>query len=488
MLDATRFLTLVEDVKGHVLTRQIMAGFLKRAFGGDIRQRDRVKFEKADEYFHFQRREPFAFPIGQSFRGTLNATNEQKLSTSPRSRANLAKVKPRIDRRTFVLRTAGAAASCLLPSRLALAQTDSLLVRRFVRDYQEKTYVRLADELGLPSAKTAYEKIAGRRMPSDLEARYRSVALPTPYEDPYMYPIMTKTFDLLNRETEALGAPALPHPFLATLASGDVHARTIEEPETKTSIVFFEHGLFSFFYDMANLMASAAPPLTEAQLTDDTALAQVPRKYTMPLRASEYFAGTLYAYVVSGSPVTERPPIPEPSDNLGLAIRLLNHMERFVMAHELAHLREGHLNKPEAPALEYEADRLAVSLVTTLADKNHGSWAIGYWGAELALVALHLLFKAIALFTFGPVRPTWISRTHPDPLKRRENLRDIWLNQRSPQAGVAAAREMSGMMEALFSKLWEISAAAVFLPEYEHGKRASPRWKKTAQAFAAGKP
>lgn len=44
-----------------------------------MRQRDRVKFEKADEYFHFQRREFFAFPIGQSFRGTLKATNEQKI-------------------------------------------------------------------------------------------------------------------------------------------------------------------------------------------------------------------------------------------------------------------------------------------------------------------------------------------------------------------------------------------------------------------------
>jgi len=43
------FETLVEDVKGHALTLQIMGGFLKRAFNGDIRQCDRVKFEKADE-------------------------------------------------------------------------------------------------------------------------------------------------------------------------------------------------------------------------------------------------------------------------------------------------------------------------------------------------------------------------------------------------------------------------------------------------------
>lgn len=42
------FETLVEDVKGHALTLTLLGGFLHRAFGGDIRQRDRVQFEKAD--------------------------------------------------------------------------------------------------------------------------------------------------------------------------------------------------------------------------------------------------------------------------------------------------------------------------------------------------------------------------------------------------------------------------------------------------------
>jgi tetratricopeptide (TPR) repeat protein len=43
------FEKLVEDVKAHALTLTLLGGFLKRAFHGDIRQRDRVKFEKADE-------------------------------------------------------------------------------------------------------------------------------------------------------------------------------------------------------------------------------------------------------------------------------------------------------------------------------------------------------------------------------------------------------------------------------------------------------
>jgi hypothetical protein len=43
------FETLVEDVKGHALTLTLLGAFLKRAHNGDIRKRDRVKFEKADE-------------------------------------------------------------------------------------------------------------------------------------------------------------------------------------------------------------------------------------------------------------------------------------------------------------------------------------------------------------------------------------------------------------------------------------------------------
>ncbi len=39
---------LVEEVNGHALTLQIMGGYLKRAFAGDVRCHDRVKFEKAD--------------------------------------------------------------------------------------------------------------------------------------------------------------------------------------------------------------------------------------------------------------------------------------------------------------------------------------------------------------------------------------------------------------------------------------------------------
>lgn len=48
------FEKLVADVKGHARTLTLPGGFPERAFQGDIHQRDRVKFEKADGNFRRQ--------------------------------------------------------------------------------------------------------------------------------------------------------------------------------------------------------------------------------------------------------------------------------------------------------------------------------------------------------------------------------------------------------------------------------------------------
>ena len=45
----SEFEKLVEDVDGHALTLHILGSFLKKAFGGDIRKRDRVTFAKASQ-------------------------------------------------------------------------------------------------------------------------------------------------------------------------------------------------------------------------------------------------------------------------------------------------------------------------------------------------------------------------------------------------------------------------------------------------------
>src|SRR5262252_5250563 len=163
-------------------------------------------------------------------------------------------------RRALLLGTAGVAANWTFPAGQVLAQGWSPELIRYVQDYQEREYLRLADALGLNSAKSAYERITRRPMPAGPEQAQGTATLPTPYEDPNRYAVMTKTYDLLSREVDALGAPALPRPFLATLASGNVEANITEEPKTKTPIMFFEQGLFSYFHEMAKLVAWATPP------------------------------------------------------------------------------------------------------------------------------------------------------------------------------------------------------------------------------------
>jgi hypothetical protein len=253
----------------------------------------------------------------------------------------------------MLVRTAGVIGSGLIRSGRAQAQEGSPEVVQYVRDRQEQEYFQLADAMGLNSAKAAYDNARTRRTPPV------PWALPTPWEDPYMYPILANAYDMLQREIESVYLPAPPKAFLATLPSGEVEAKTTEEPATKTPIVFFEQGLFPYFYDVARLMAWVAPILTEEQLTDDEALAKIPRRVQMPFNASRFFGATFYAYAVTNSPVATSAPMTPPKENEFLAIQLTNHMERFALAHELMHIRAKDVDKPQAPQLEYDADLIA---------------------------------------------------------------------------------------------------------------------------------
>ncbi len=342
-------------------------------------------------------------------------------------------------------------------------------VRDFVASYQEREYRRLAGEMGLGNdPRAAFEKLTGA-----------IDAPPGDFEHPSLHRAMLVTFDLMQRELDSLGMARLPSPWLATLASGDVNARIVEEARTRSKVMFFEHGLFLYFRDIAKLAAWAAPPLSDAQLFDDETLARLEPRYMRPFQSTGYFAGTLLAYAASGTPLASGAPIPEPTHNLNLAIVLLNHMERFVMAHEIAHLVRGHLDEAPSPQQEFEADASSLMLITLLSERRHGSWAMGYWAAELALVAMNFLYRAVGLMEFGPVPLSWISKTHPDPMARREAMRGIWLEPRMPPAGVLAARGVCAMTEALFESLWEFASAAMTL-EHQRGARAAASWKNIA--------
>ncbi len=392
--------------------------------------------------------------------------------------------------------------------------------REYVEAQQERRYRKLAEELGLGSdPRAAYARVSRRWMPrehvatekwrgefgiepyftreqwsqfdqrvAELYDRYASLEPPTPYEDPNRYRVMAMTFDPLLESLARKGELVSPRPLLATLASGNVNALIAEEPETGAPIIFFDHGLFQFFYDIALVTGWAVPPLSPRQLSDDLALARIPGRYTMPREASESFLDLVYAYAVDGTP-TGRSPLRQPTHNLFTSAMLLTQMERFVMAHELSHVRLGHLSNPykdESGAWEqeFEADAAGMALVTERNSGSGRSWASEVWGCDVALTALHLLDLTLGVMAYGHQEFAWISKTHPDALSRRRRLRE---RATSPTAGVpevarAAASGLWRMTDAVFQRLWEIAAPVLLALRQERSARPSPLWRERIAA------
>ncbi len=393
-------------------------------------------------------------------------------------------------------------------ARAALASEQLIPeVKAFIGRRQEWEYRRLARALRLGADPArAYERLARRPRPFDHPAPLwetsdgaeRSVmaeawqpfaervadlhsdrvlrGTPTRYEDPERYPRLALIFDEVQEALAERGGPSAPPAVLATLPSGDVDARVMIEPATRTPVVFFEQGLFSFLHDFVLATGWAAPPLSPRQLSDDAALVRLPRRCAMPPEAL-LFVESLLAYVVDGTPTATRRAIPRPADNRFAVEALLGQMKRFVMAHELAHIAGGHVNGRRDERQEHDADASSLDFVTTRTLEDLGSWAIGFWACELVLIALNFLYRALGILAFGPRKLLWIDDTHPEPLRRRERLRAAWRDREAPPLGVAAARELSVMTDALFQRLWDMTLPAV-VTSYEQGARPSPMWQE----------
>lgn len=379
-------------------------------------------------------------------------------------------------------------------------------VRQFVEWEQEKAYRRLADEMGVgggpalafnrlnPGLPTAAQ-IAPTRFKDamapgflseeqwaqfdDLVAeKYRHYAAlqpPTAYETASNYVILNLTFDALRGAWEG---PSAPEPYLASFPSGDVNARIRTEPTTQAPVIFFEQGLMRFLYDFGQLIAWATPPLSPAELSDDEALARLPRSYQMPEVASVSFMGSLHAYAVSGTPIANPSPFPKPTHNMFVATMLVTLMEWFVMSHELAHLTLGHLPKPPDRSLEFEADARGLVTMSGQARAGGHSWAVSYWACDLALSCFHLLDLAISVLAFGGRKPRWSCPTHPDALSRRQRFRDTLgeLAPDVPYASLAAANLLCDMSDAVIQRLWEFAVAPLLLA-HQQGVCPSPLWK-----------
>jgi len=335
---------------------------------------------------------------------------------------------------------------------------------------------QMPKQLGLEDLFTPEIQQEFKRSATDTYQRYFTLKMPTRYEDPNRYGSMALSFDRVQEELTEQGRTRLQRVFLATLPSGDVNAIVEIEPFTSNQVIFFERGLYQYLSDFARLVGGITIPLSPYQLTSDIAIAQMPHRYTMPVAASDIFYKMLGDYVVVGTPLVS---IPEPTHNMFTTVVISGIMQQFVMAHEMAHIMLGHLDKKQAKRLEFEADAFALANISKSTREKAGSWAVGFWACDLALTALHFLYKTLGLLAFGPEKLAWISPTHPDPLSRRARLREnaSLVVPGIRQIELDAGGELCGMTDGLLQGLWEIVSAFLILA-YQKGARPSPMWNE----------
>jgi hypothetical protein len=388
--------------------------------------------------------------------------------------------------------------------------------RKRVEELQVREYRSLANDLGFAGdADKAYEHLMGNRAlqnepdvssiwqtlgiepPSDpdvraaveapvagLYERVASVEPPTRYEDPRNYFDMVLLLAAVLDHLTAKGTPAPSVPLVASLPSGDINAQIVKYPDIPT-LLLFERGLFRFCVDMANVLAWTVVPLTVEQIGDDNALIGLPRTYAISPQASQFFLGSLHAYVVGGSPMANENSVPKAVSNRLLAVTMGTQMKRFVMAHELAHFGLGHLDTPASKGQEHEADSASAYIVAQMARDSFGSWAAGFWACDFTLTAFHFLEKSIGLLEYGTDSLKWISDTHPNPVSRRALLR-----ARAPNTddvtptNIAAAEAVCGMTDDLFAKLWELQSPWLYKAHLE-GARPAAIWRSHAKTNLA---
>jgi len=380
-----------------------------------------------------------------------------------------------------------------------------MVPRDRILELQERGYRRLAEQLGWePDPVATHRRLALPPTPLDVCAaekfreavagqadlspqqwhdfdqtvraifeRYTDSVMPTSYEDPNTYRLMSMMFDGLQNALICRGKALVPPPLFATLPSGDANARVVQSQKSRVPIILFEQGLFPFLAGFARIISWATPPLTLAQTLDDRALYKLTTRYTMPFETSSSLLEFLISYVVNSAPAA----LPAPGHNRVAEMSLLGGMQRFIMAHELAHIRLGHLASPPNQDHEFAADVGGIEhLLMTLSDTGD-SWAMGVWSVNAALLALHYLYNTIGILEYGVRDFEWTSVTHPSPQMRREYIRKWWTREKVPCRAIVAANKLCSMTQSQLKRLFDFIIRPCLLEAHNGGARPSPLWK-----------
>ncbi|WP_298462592.1 hypothetical protein [uncultured Cellulomonas sp.] len=322
-------------------------------------------------------------------------------------------------------------------------------------------------------------------------ARQDAARVPTPYEDPGWYGILSGFAESIERSVEQMGMSLPRRPAFGSLPTGQVNAMTIAVPGGSDHLIVFDHQMFLFALLLSKAVARAFPVDSgpggiRISMSQDDIRARVDSEPSV----LERFADVVHAYAVWGQPGQARQYHAEPLYvNIADSIRVS--MEAFALGHEYGHVIAGHLRSAGRVARmlpneqvqevdydwqqEYEADHLGVALsMTALHRDRRYDLTQSFWGADLFFSAMDIMDRAVSLLRYGDENAQTLG-SHPPSTARRGVLRGVLrtlVDGPPAEQAISAAQTLEFVAELLWERTRPLLARAG-----SGGRTAATTWR-----------
>jgi hypothetical protein len=330
-------------------------------------------------------------------------------------------------------------------------------------------------------------------------------SLPTQYEDPRAFSILQHRAAQVEAAITSMSLDLPVRPLLGTALARDVNARVFpvfgSDGQLNECLIVFNRIVVPFVYEMSGLLARVIPHGAQsldfdgnAETPLDDALVTVFAEcVSFVLLGVEMGLGTdgLADYVVVDG--GKMPHVETDSAQQALRYVLTSGIELFLVAHEYAHLGDGHLTRPPSYdsswnvkykdtiaryCNEFDADYLGMRLMarameTERIPSRFGNWmAFRFVGADIFLRCLDVLERAHAYALSGkePYRGVpdpytgdgfdCVSSSHPPAYLRSERLRQNFRRELSQECSDQTMQQIWHVytsIEAVFEKFWYAS-------------------------------
>jgi hypothetical protein len=322
-------------------------------------------------------------------------------------------------------------------------------------------------------------------------ARAAAVNLPTPYEDPFTYSMMTAyAEDIEEALAKAFNIRFKTRPLMGTLPLGRANAAAIRVPFIDEFIVVFHHGLFAFVNLLAKVVAAAIPSDGSTEpATFRYEIEEIDERMQHDSIILERFTDALTSYLLDGRPRTRGQYVLAQPNRTWCDI-LVQSAELFALGHEYSHIIRGHFYQedfetfpgsplaeiPVSYAQELEADQLGAILATVAMRKRRFDLTFGYCGADFFCTAMDLVMRALSVLQHG-TEDIYQSETHPPWLIRRSLLRlsiPHWVGDEKARIPLYLATSIDHILTSLWG-----GARPTFVALRDAGAKPSAIWNSS---------